>query len=218
VASICEELPRPIERSRLVRAPCLEYTEQVSSCITPPWFRPWGHAGADHSHVEEELTEEELTMSHDDEIVASLTYSVVEEVSCPHPFNSFPLLLIGYLDGITSERRLAREISLNLVYRWFVGYAFDQTTPHSVLTKARARFATRSSRSSSRSPSTSEGRPFKGRAPSATTPPHCVRPSGAAMKVLASTGRQRRVAVPQRPSRPFQMKPARSSRRTIGAR
>src|SRR5712691_7479112 len=58
------------------------------------------------------------------------------------PVVLFKMLLIGYLDGITSERRLAREISLNLAYRWFLGYDFDQATPHhSVLSKARARFS-----------------------------------------------------------------------------
>src|SRR5687768_2920973 len=57
------------------------------------------------------------------------------------PIVLFKMLLIGYLYGITSERRLARELSLNLGYRWFLGYDFDQPTPdHSVLSKARARF------------------------------------------------------------------------------
>ena len=51
------------------------------------------------------------------------------------------MLLVGYLYGITSERRLAREFSLNLAYRWFLGYDFDEQIPdHSVLSKARARF------------------------------------------------------------------------------
>ena len=57
------------------------------------------------------------------------------------PVVLFKMLLIGYLYGITSERRLARELSLNLGYRWSLGYDFDQPTPdHSVLSKARARF------------------------------------------------------------------------------
>jgi hypothetical protein len=52
------------------------------------------------------------------------------------------MLLVGYLYGITTERRLARELNLNLAYRWFLGYDFDQPTPdHSVLSKARARFS-----------------------------------------------------------------------------
>ena len=57
------------------------------------------------------------------------------------PVVLFKMLLVGFLYGITSERRLARELSLNLAYRWFLGYDFDQATPdHSVLSKARARF------------------------------------------------------------------------------
>jgi hypothetical protein len=50
-------------------------------------------------------------------------------------------MLVGYLYGITSERRLMSEIQVNLAYRWFLGYDFDATIPdHSVLTKARSRF------------------------------------------------------------------------------
>jgi len=52
----------------------------------------------------------------------------------------FKMLLVGYLYGITSERRLAREAGLHLAYRWFPGYDLDEPTPdHSVLSKARAR-------------------------------------------------------------------------------
>jgi len=57
------------------------------------------------------------------------------------PVVIFKMLLIGYLYGITSERRLAQDVSLHLGYRWFLGYDFDVPTPnHSVLSKARARF------------------------------------------------------------------------------
>jgi transposase len=56
------------------------------------------------------------------------------------PVVIFKMLLVGYLYGITSERRLAQEVSLHLAYRWFLGYDFDVLTPdHSVLSKARAR-------------------------------------------------------------------------------
>ena len=56
------------------------------------------------------------------------------------PVVIFKMLLIGYLYGITSERRLADEVGLHLGYRWFLGYDFDVATPdHSVLSKARAR-------------------------------------------------------------------------------
>ena len=58
------------------------------------------------------------------------------------PVVLFKMLLVGYLYGITSERRLAREIQLNLAYRWFLGYDLDEAVPdHSVPSKARARFS-----------------------------------------------------------------------------
>jgi len=39
------------------------------------------------------------------------------------------MLLIGYLYGIRSERRLVEEVRLNLAYRWFCGLALDKTVP-----------------------------------------------------------------------------------------
>jgi transposase len=57
------------------------------------------------------------------------------------PIVLFKTLLVGFLYGITSERRLMREIEVNMAYRWFLGYDLDETVPdHSVLSKARARF------------------------------------------------------------------------------
>jgi transposase len=57
------------------------------------------------------------------------------------PIVLFKTLLVGYLYGITSERRLMREIQVNIAYRWFLGYDLDETIPdHSVLSKARVRF------------------------------------------------------------------------------
>lgn len=51
------------------------------------------------------------------------------------------LARIGYLYGITSERRLAEELRLNLACRWFVGDALDERTPdHAVRSNARRRF------------------------------------------------------------------------------
>jgi transposase len=57
------------------------------------------------------------------------------------PVVIFKIALLGYLFGITSERRLVQEISLNLAYMWFIGYDLDESIPnHSVLSKARKRF------------------------------------------------------------------------------
>lgn len=53
----------------------------------------------------------------------------------------FKMMLLGYLYGITSERRLAEECSLHLAFRWYLGYDLDEPTPdHSVLSKARTRY------------------------------------------------------------------------------
>ena len=50
------------------------------------------------------------------------------------PIVLFKTLLVGFLYGITSERRLMREIQVNMAYRWFLGYDLDETIPdHSVL-------------------------------------------------------------------------------------
>jgi transposase len=57
------------------------------------------------------------------------------------PVVVFKLALLGWLYGVTSERRLAEECRLNLAFMWFLGYDLDEPTPdHSVLSKARARF------------------------------------------------------------------------------
>ena len=51
------------------------------------------------------------------------------------------MLLVGYLFDIRSERKLVEEISLNLAYRWYIGYDLDEEVPdHSIFSKARVRF------------------------------------------------------------------------------
>lgn len=40
------------------------------------------------------------------------------------------ILLIGYLYGVTSERKLVEELHMHLAWRWFTGLGFDQEIPH----------------------------------------------------------------------------------------
>src|SRR5947209_4575859 len=48
------------------------------------------------------------------------------------------LLLVGYLYGITSERRLLEEVRMHLAYRWFTRLDFEQEVPdHSTFSKNR---------------------------------------------------------------------------------
>lgn len=50
------------------------------------------------------------------------------------------MLLIGYLYGIKSERRLDEEVSLNLAYRWFCGLDLMHRVPdHSTFSQNRKR-------------------------------------------------------------------------------
>ena len=48
------------------------------------------------------------------------------------------LLIVGYLYGITSERRLLEEVRMHLAYRWFARLGFEQEIPdHSTFSKNR---------------------------------------------------------------------------------
>jgi len=48
------------------------------------------------------------------------------------------ILLLGYLYGITSERKLLEELRMHLAWRWFTGLGFDQELPdHSTFSKNR---------------------------------------------------------------------------------
>src|SRR5277367_4541096 len=40
------------------------------------------------------------------------------------------IVLIGYLYGISSERKLVEELRMHLAWRWFTGLGFDQEVPH----------------------------------------------------------------------------------------
>ncbi len=85
------------------------------------------------------------------QIDSTVDLSFVREMTVPYyshtgqpsvdPEVIFKMMLLGYLYGITSERRLAEEVSLNLAFMWYVGYDLDEPTPnHSVISKARARY------------------------------------------------------------------------------
>src|ERR1700739_1214657 len=40
------------------------------------------------------------------------------------------ILLIGYLYGITSERKLVDQLRMHLAWRWFTGLGVDENIPH----------------------------------------------------------------------------------------
>jgi transposase len=47
------------------------------------------------------------------------------------------MLLIGYLYGIRTERRLVEEVHLNLAYRWFCGLGLTGEVPERSFSKTR---------------------------------------------------------------------------------
>jgi transposase len=87
-----------------------------------------------------------LAQAVDFSFVHGLVQRYYSQVGKPSvdPVVLFKLLVLGYLYNIPSERRLCEEASLNLAWRWFLGYELDEPIPdHSVLTKARRRFGTK---------------------------------------------------------------------------
>lgn len=81
-------------------------------------------------------------------IDAILDLSFVREVMAPHyarggrpsvdPELLIRMLLVGYLYGVRSERRLCEDVDLNLAFRWFYRLGLDGRVPdHSTFTKNR---------------------------------------------------------------------------------
>ena len=79
---------------------------------------------------------------------AIVDLSFVHEVMAGHysaigrpsvdPVLMIRMLLVGYLFGVRSERRLCEEVDLNLAYRWFCRLGLDGRVPdHSTFTKNR---------------------------------------------------------------------------------
>lgn len=57
------------------------------------------------------------------------------------PIILFKLLFIGYLFGISSERRLVQEIHLNVAYRWFLRMRLtDKVIDASTISQTRRRY------------------------------------------------------------------------------
>jgi transposase len=50
------------------------------------------------------------------------------------------MILIGFLYGIDSERKLEKEVQVNIAYRWFLGIDLDEPVPdHSTISQTRRR-------------------------------------------------------------------------------
>jgi transposase len=97
--------------------------------------------------LEKEIPEDHILRKIDAVLDLSFLYEKVKGLygyngnESVDPVVIFKMWLIGYLFGVSSERKLVGELRLNLGYRWFLGYDYDDSIPtHSVLSKARRRF------------------------------------------------------------------------------
>jgi len=77
----------------------------------------------------------------------SFVYDELEPHYCPNngrpstdPVIIVKMLLIAFLYGIASERRLEQEVKYNVAYRWFLGIPFGENVPdHSTVSQLRRR-------------------------------------------------------------------------------
>ena len=81
---------------------------------------------------------------------AAINFDFVYDIAAPlysaqgrpsiDPVVLVKMLLLGYLYGIDSERKLAEEVRYNIAYRWYLGFDLDETTPdHSTFSQNRRR-------------------------------------------------------------------------------
>lgn len=87
--------------------------------------------------IEDLVPQEHLLRQIADTVDFSKIYEFVEELYCDDngrpsidPVVLFKMVLIQHLYGLPSLRRTADEVSLNIAYRWFLGYGLTDETPH----------------------------------------------------------------------------------------
>ena len=87
--------------------------------------------------IEELVPKDHLLRKIDSAVDFTKIYDIVEDLYCLNngrpsvdPVVLFKMVLIQHLYGFSSLRRTAEEISMNVAYRWFLGYLLNEQTPH----------------------------------------------------------------------------------------
>lgn len=87
--------------------------------------------------MEELIPKDYLLRKIDRAVEFTHVYDLVEDLYCKDngrpsvdPVVLFKIVLIQHLFGIPSLRQTIREISLNIGYRWFLGYSLNEKVPH----------------------------------------------------------------------------------------
>ena len=97
--------------------------------------------------IEDLVPTDHLLRKVNDIIDFSFIYDEVESMYCSNngrpsidPVVLIKFLLIGFLYGINSERRISEEIQVNMAYRWFLGLdILDKAPDHSTISQNRRR-------------------------------------------------------------------------------
>lgn len=86
--------------------------------------------------IENLVKKDHILRKIDEYIDFNFIYDLVEDKYCLDngrpsidPVVLFKMILIGYLFGVRSERRLIEEIHHNVAYRWFLGYGLEDKIP-----------------------------------------------------------------------------------------
>ena len=87
--------------------------------------------------IDQLVPKEHLLRKIDAAVDFTRLYEMVEPLYCEDngrpsidPVVLFKMVLIQHLYGLPSLRRTAEEVSLNVAYRWFLGYTLQEETPH----------------------------------------------------------------------------------------
>lgn len=96
--------------------------------------------------IEDLMPEDHFLRDLDELVDFSFVYERVESLYSNtgrpsiDPVLLIKMLLIGYLYGIDSERKLEKEIQVNIAYRWFLGLELEDAVPdHSTISQIRRR-------------------------------------------------------------------------------
>ena len=97
--------------------------------------------------IEDLVPMDHLLRKVNDIIDFSFIYNEVETMYCHNngrpsidPVVLIKFLLVGFLYGINSERRISEEIQVNMAYRWFLGLdIMDKVPGHSTISQNRRR-------------------------------------------------------------------------------
>ncbi len=86
--------------------------------------------------IDELVPTDHLLRKIDKHIDFSFIHELVKDLYCADngrpaldPTLLFKMLLVGYLFGVRSERQLAREVQVNVAYRWFLGLNLTDKVP-----------------------------------------------------------------------------------------